>query len=307
MGMLMLASAALFQRSTAVSLGAAAVAEDGTNARPQQLLLRGSSPDNRQLFDPRPPYDFYNGACQSECAGDDDLMPFDNACPKCPEKYESQHCNHCCYGGASSLRIRWHGCPGVVTFASSEQGTQDCELDADETSIVDALRFIECSCYELINTPETFDASACQPLATTLTISSDDGMDSDICIVSVTEKNEGTTLIDLSKPLPNVIGLVRKLFAGFDPEKVARFLKRIEKLLLDPSIVRNRLKIESTVSNAQAFLRVQEEFGSFSDYIWGFVDGKPCRTTGKDSDVPATSPESDALSKKISRSAASLR
>ncbi|MDH5620393.1 MAG: DNA-3-methyladenine glycosylase I [Gammaproteobacteria bacterium] len=95
----------------------------------------------------------------------------------------------------------------------------------------------------------------------------------------------------------------RKLFAEFDPEKVARFTKkRIEKLLLDPSIVRNRLKIESTVSNARAFLKVQEEFGSFSDYIWGFVDGKPVQNNfKKDGDVPATSTESDALSKDLKK------
>ena len=95
----------------------------------------------------------------------------------------------------------------------------------------------------------------------------------------------------------------RKLFAEFDPEKVARFTKkRIEKLLLDPSIVRNRLKIESTVSNARAFLKVREEFGSFSDYIWGFVDGKPVQNNfKKDGDVPATSPESDALSKDLKK------
>jgi DNA-3-methyladenine glycosylase I len=95
----------------------------------------------------------------------------------------------------------------------------------------------------------------------------------------------------------------RKLFAEFDPEKVARFTrKRIEKLLLDPSIVRNRLKVESTVTNAKAFLDVQEEFGSFSDYIWGFVDGKPIQNKFRqDGDVPATSPESDALSKDLKK------
>jgi len=95
----------------------------------------------------------------------------------------------------------------------------------------------------------------------------------------------------------------RKLFAEFDPEKVARFTrKRIEKLLLDPSIVRNRLKVESTVTNAKAFLEIQEEFGSFSDYIWGFVDGKPLQNKfRKDGDVPATSPESDALSKDLKK------
>ena len=95
----------------------------------------------------------------------------------------------------------------------------------------------------------------------------------------------------------------RKAFADFDPQKVARFTKkRVDKLLQDPSIVRNRLKVESTVTNAKAFLDVQEEFGSFSDYIWGFVDGKPIQNRWKqDGDVPATSPESDALSKDLKK------
>ena len=95
----------------------------------------------------------------------------------------------------------------------------------------------------------------------------------------------------------------RKAFADFDPEKVARFTKkRVEKLLTDPSIVRNRLKVESAVTNAKAFLAVQEEFGAFSDYIWGFVDGKPIQNRRKrDRDIPATSPVSDALSKDLKK------
>ncbi len=95
----------------------------------------------------------------------------------------------------------------------------------------------------------------------------------------------------------------RKAFLDFDVEKVARITKkRIEKLLTDPSIVRNRLKVESTVSNAKAFLEVQKEFGSFSKYIWGFVGGKSIQSKlKKDSDVPATSPESDALSKDLKK------
>ena len=95
----------------------------------------------------------------------------------------------------------------------------------------------------------------------------------------------------------------RKAFAEFDVEKVARFTKkRIEKLLLNPSIVRNRLKVASTVSNAKAFIAVQEEFSSFSDYIWGFVDGRTIQNRfKKDSDVPATSAESDALSKDLKK------
>ena len=93
----------------------------------------------------------------------------------------------------------------------------------------------------------------------------------------------------------------RKNFANFDPEKVARFTnKRVEKILTDPGIVRNRLKVESAVSNAKACLQVQDEFGSFSDYIWSFVEGKPVQNRyRKDSDIPATSPISDTISKEL--------
>ena len=95
----------------------------------------------------------------------------------------------------------------------------------------------------------------------------------------------------------------RRAFADFDPEKVARFTKaRVEKLLADPGIVRNRLKVESTVTNARAFLSVQEEFGSFCDYVWTFVDGRPIQhRLRRDEDTPATSPESDALSKDLKK------
>ncbi len=95
----------------------------------------------------------------------------------------------------------------------------------------------------------------------------------------------------------------RKAFADFDPTKVARFTdKRVEKLLQDPSIVRNRLKVKSAVTNAKAFLAVQQEYGTFCDYIWGFVSGKPIQNELKtDGDVPATSPESDALSKELKK------
>ena len=95
----------------------------------------------------------------------------------------------------------------------------------------------------------------------------------------------------------------RRAFADFDPAKVARFTKkRVDKLLQDPSIVRNRLKVESAVTNAKAFLAVQEEFGSFCDYIWEFVDGSPIQNRfRKNSDIPATSKESDALSKDLKK------
>ena len=93
----------------------------------------------------------------------------------------------------------------------------------------------------------------------------------------------------------------RRAFADFDPEKVARFTaKRIEKLLTDPAIVRNRLKVTAAVNNARKFLDVQEEFGTFNTYLWRFVDGRPIQNRWRHmKEVPPTSPQSDALSKDL--------
>ena len=95
----------------------------------------------------------------------------------------------------------------------------------------------------------------------------------------------------------------RRAFAQFDPAKVARFTpSRVERLMQDEGIVRNRLKIESTVTNARAFLAVQKEFGSFDRYVWRFVGDKPIRKARKTmKDVPARTAESDALSKDLQR------
>jgi DNA-3-methyladenine glycosylase I len=92
-----------------------------------------------------------------------------------------------------------------------------------------------------------------------------------------------------------------KSLAGFDPSKVARFNKRkIRALLRDPGIVRNRLKIASTITNAQAFLKVQKEFGSFDKYIWNFVGGAPIQNKRKaHKEIPAKTPLSIALSKDL--------
>jgi DNA-3-methyladenine glycosylase I len=93
----------------------------------------------------------------------------------------------------------------------------------------------------------------------------------------------------------------RRVFADFDPGKVARFTPaRVEKILTDPGIIRNRLKVTSTVSNAKAFLEVQDEFGSFDDYMWGFVGGSSIVNQWKSmGQVPPTSKESEALSKDL--------
>lgn len=95
----------------------------------------------------------------------------------------------------------------------------------------------------------------------------------------------------------------RAAFAGFDPERVARFGKRdLARLLRDPGIVRNRLKLEAAITNARAFLKVQEEFGSFASYAWRFVGGRPIVNRWRGlREVPARTEQSDAWSKDLKR------
>ena len=95
----------------------------------------------------------------------------------------------------------------------------------------------------------------------------------------------------------------REAFAGFDPAKVARFSPaRIERLLQDPGLIRHRSKLESTVANAKAILRVQRECGSFDRYLWAFVDGSPVVNRPRSlKDVPGRTPLSDALSRDLRR------
>ncbi|HWQ12241.1 MAG TPA: DNA-3-methyladenine glycosylase I [Roseiflexaceae bacterium] len=95
----------------------------------------------------------------------------------------------------------------------------------------------------------------------------------------------------------------RAAFDGFDPVRVAAYDEaKVAELLQNPGIVRNRLKIDSAIANARAFLRVQEEFGSFDSYIWGFVGGRPRQNAWRSlQEIPAETPESRALSKDLAR------
>lgn len=95
----------------------------------------------------------------------------------------------------------------------------------------------------------------------------------------------------------------REVFDGFDPARVALYdKKKVRELSKDPRIIRNKLKIAATIGNAQAFLRVQEEFGSFDGYIWRFVDGRPKQNAWKTHKrVPSRTPQSDALSKDLKK------
>jgi DNA-3-methyladenine glycosylase I len=95
----------------------------------------------------------------------------------------------------------------------------------------------------------------------------------------------------------------RRAFAGFDPERVARFgVRDVERLLADPGIVRNRLKIESTIANANAVLAAQAELGSFDALLWSFVDGVPVVNSFRElGEIPAETPVSRAMSKELKR------
>lgn len=95
----------------------------------------------------------------------------------------------------------------------------------------------------------------------------------------------------------------KKAFDNFDYKKIAKYNEeKIQELLQDTGIIRNQLKIRAAVTNAKAFMDVQKEFGSFSDYIWKFTDGKPIVNRPKSlSDVPATTPLSDAISKDLKK------
>jgi DNA-3-methyladenine glycosylase I len=95
----------------------------------------------------------------------------------------------------------------------------------------------------------------------------------------------------------------REVFDGFDTERIARYdTKKVRALLADPGIIRNRLKISATISNARAFLDVQREFGSFDAYIWQFTNGKKLRQVRRTlKDVPARTAESDAMSKGLKK------
>ena len=109
----------------------------------------------------------------------------------------------------------------------------------------------------------------------------------------------GLRWLTVLKKLQNYI----ELFARFDPKKVARFSKRDANMLMkDPRIIRNKLKIESTINNATRFLEVKEEFGSFDRYIWGFVDGKPIKNKfTKLIQLPTKTTISDAISKDLKK------
>lgn len=125
----------------------------------RKLLRRThSSMQPRELFNLPSPYEFYSTACSYQCTDDleHELTPFLNSCPKWPKKYEASHCNHCCHRGSSSLKLRWHGCPGTIEFASGSDADGACGLE--RTNLDGSLRFVDCECYDSIKTPQTLQS-----------------------------------------------------------------------------------------------------------------------------------------------------
>jgi hypothetical protein len=166
----------------------------------------------RAMFEIPSTFDFYNKLCHDRCEGSTELLPFLNACPQCPDHYESAHCNKCCQGGASSIKMRWHGCAATLTFASSEKLWEDCGV---ETPFEHRPRFVDCDCYDTLLDPVNFDAFGCV-LYETINIPRD-STDSTVCIVSTKYATFGRQVdadilaIDFSTPLPAVLGLINEV------------------------------------------------------------------------------------------------
>ena len=201
---------------------------------------RGSS-HSRELFVLPDPFEFYNDACEASCGDseDEEMDPFYNACPKCPEKYSA--CNSCCFDGASSLKLRWHGCPGTLTLATPDQAQEDCEIETLEPQDT-TVRFVDCACFDEITIPGSaamgcglFDSITLAMLTSSTYF--------DICLVSVHHLAEPGFVIDLSKSLPAIIGIQ---FVGFEeveptdpswnPYSLVTYFDTTCELLQDPQV-----------------------------------------------------------------------
>ena len=109
----------------------------------------GSLKQTRKLFTLPDPFEFYKRECIESCGLEPTMDPFLNACPKCSERYTP--CNHCCFGGASSLKLCWHGCPRKLTLITPKQAHQNCgvKILLNKTDV----SFIDCTCFDKITTP----------------------------------------------------------------------------------------------------------------------------------------------------------
>lgn len=172
---------------------------------------------DRSLFELASPYDSQNEHCQALCLGEPEaqLVPSLNECPPCGPIYTSEHCNSCCFDGASSLKLRWHGCPGEVSLVSPSVARLDCSL-TNVPDPSDAVRFVDCDCYDQLVIPGS--GVDCE-LFRTFTLPLLDGFlhAYDVCLVSV-QGDDSFLTVDLSVALPFVIGFDHApSVVGFEP------------------------------------------------------------------------------------------
>jgi hypothetical protein len=216
------------------------LAEARLEAPKTHISGRGSS-QTRELFVLPDPFEFYDDACKASCGDSDDeeMDPFYNACPKCPEKYSA--CNSCCFDGASSLKVRWHGCPGTLTLTTPDQAHEDCEVETPESQDT-TVRFVDCACFDEITIPGSssmgcglFDSIRLAMLTSSTFF--------DFCLVSVHNLAGAGFVIDLSKALPAIIGIQ---FVGFEeveptdpswnPYPLVTYFDTTCELLQDPQV-----------------------------------------------------------------------
>jgi hypothetical protein len=216
------------------------LAEARLEAPKTHISGRGSS-QTRELFVLPDPFKFYDDACKASCSDSegDEMDPFYNVCPKCPEKYSA--CNSCCFDGASSLKLRWHGCPGTFTLTTPDQAQEDCQVETPEPQDT-TVRFVDCECFDDITIPGStsmgcglFDSVTLAMLTSSTFF--------DICLVSVHELPGAGFVIDLSNPLPAVIGIqfvgleeVEPTDPSWNPYPLRTYFDTSCELLQDPQV-----------------------------------------------------------------------
>jgi hypothetical protein len=240
-----------------IVVGAAATSSLVDKGATSNIASNNNHNKHRELFTLPSPFEFYNAACTASCQGvvveeeegndhAHNRNPFLNACPKCPETYSP--CNQCCFGGASSLKIRWHGCTGVLTLTTPEQASEDCgdssseaveEVDDTESLLETTVRFVDCACLDTIVRTTTTGSSSSAGSTTRMGCGLFDSITLaptilgeqasvffDICLVSVVPMEpqgggggSSSLVLDLSKPLPPVIGIEMVLHHNLESEE----------------------------------------------------------------------------------------
>ena len=185
---------------------------------PFTSLSSNSEVATRSLWEFPKAFDFYNQKCACSGTSQDQQNAFyDNPCPQCENEFSHFHCNSCCAGGASSLKIKWHGCNSEVSFTQEKMERCDIAEDSKIANLSTRIKFIDCDCYDQVISSGTGDFSECSLFNSVETFSDDIPSDDDdipfspenvFCIVSTSIINRrNDVVVNLTQPLPNPLGL----------------------------------------------------------------------------------------------------